>query len=58
MVEQGGNNPNGMGVVFDAAGLPITAPSAHDRQTSRAAQVSQNEEGARASLNQPRASPE
>ncbi|SCZ96718.1 BZ3500_MvSof-1268-A1-R1_Chr4-1g06651 [Microbotryum saponariae] len=49
MVEQGGNNPDGTGIVFDAAGLPNTAPSARDRQKSRAAQVSQDEEGGRAS---------
>ncbi|SCZ89416.1 BZ3500_MvSof-1268-A1-R1_Chr1-1g01165 [Microbotryum saponariae] len=58
MVEQGGNNPDGTGIVFDAAGFSNTAPSAHDRQTSRAAQVSQNEEAGRASLNHPRASPQ
>ncbi|KDE03016.1 hypothetical protein, variant [Microbotryum lychnidis-dioicae p1A1 Lamole] len=46
MVEQGGNNPGGTG---DAAGLPNTAPSARDRQKLRAAQVSQDEEGGRAS---------
>ncbi|SCZ90731.1 BZ3500_MvSof-1268-A1-R1_Chr1-3g02194 [Microbotryum saponariae] len=49
MVEQGGNNPDGTGIVFDAAGLPNTAPSARDCQKSRAAQVSQDEEGGRAS---------
>ncbi|SCZ97325.1 BZ3500_MvSof-1268-A1-R1_Chr4-2g07138 [Microbotryum saponariae] len=49
MVEQGGYNPDGTGIVFDAAGLPNTAPSARDRQKSRAAQVSQDEEGGRAS---------
>ncbi|SCZ96157.1 BZ3500_MvSof-1268-A1-R1_Chr8-1g10042 [Microbotryum saponariae] len=49
MVEQGGNNPDGTGIVFDAAGLPNTAPSARDRQKSRAAQVSQDEEGGRTS---------
>ncbi|SGY16056.1 BQ5605_C012g06746 [Microbotryum silenes-dioicae] len=46
MVEQGGTNPGGTG---DAAGLPNTAPSARDRQKLRAAQVSQDEEGGRAS---------
>ncbi|SGY14475.1 BQ5605_C010g06195 [Microbotryum silenes-dioicae] len=56
MVEQGGSNTDGTGVVFHAAGLPITAPSAHDRQTSRAAQVSPSDEGGRASRNQPQAS--
>ncbi|SCZ97027.1 BZ3500_MvSof-1268-A1-R1_Chr4-2g06940 [Microbotryum saponariae] len=49
MVERGGNNPDGTGIVFDAAGLPNTAPSARDRQKSRAAEVSQDEEGGRAS---------
>ncbi|SGY54247.1 BQ5605_C006g03858 [Microbotryum silenes-dioicae] len=46
MVEQEGTNPGGTG---DAAGLPNTAPSARDRQKLRFAQVSQDEEGGRAS---------